>query len=549
MNLEYFKKFSSYQLEQNNNKNVWLYTRVSSKEQFESNGSIKNQKNAAEALARSQNFEITNTFGGTYESAKGDFTRKEFKRLISEVKKAKQKPFAIMIYKMSRFSRTGASAIGLVSELINVHGVHLIEVSTNKDTTTPRGELEIIESLQYARKENIERLESTIPGMITFLRNGNWLGKAPRGYDHYGKRVKKSDFYSGVQRLEINKEGKLLKNAWRWKLNGLPDYEIMKKLRTQGLFIKKQSLSAMWRNAFYCGINTNSLLKGDVVKGNWKALVSLEDFRTINDRLDGNSNTGYNKTKFPPDRPLQPHLFCGQCGTKMTGYKAKKRYDYYKCQNTSCTTKDMNAKSSQKSLRPGLNELFEDYLSQFCLSRKYIEAFKAQMRLTITDRNKESLELERSLNAQLEVLKTQLDGIERRYVVEGMDRGLYEKYKAEFEGKIEAVNTEKAKMGISISNLDEKIEKCIEVTQNLSNYWKHSGIENKIAVQKLVFPKGIVIDPKKRQYRTSEVNSIFTLVSSIVFGEGGKMKNASPKLDDASRFVAGAGLEPATFGL
>ena len=158
MSLDYFKKFSSYKEEQNTNKNVWLYTRVSSKEQFETNGSIKNQKTAAAVLATNKSYEITNTFGGTYESAKGDFTRKEFKRLISEVKKAKQKPFAIMIYKMSRFSRTGASAIGLVSELINVHGVHLIEVSTNKDTTTPRGEHEIIESLQYARKENIERL-------------------------------------------------------------------------------------------------------------------------------------------------------------------------------------------------------------------------------------------------------------------------------------------------------------------------------------------------------------------------------------------------------
>lgn len=81
------------------------------------------------------------------------------------------------------------------------------------------------------------------------------------------------------------------------------------------------------------------------------------------------------------------------------------------------------------------------------------------------------------------------------------------------------------------------IDKCIEVTQNISDYWKHGSIENKIRIQKLVFPSGIVIDPKKREYRTTKVNSIFTLISCITMGKGAKTKNASSKLDDASRSV------------
>ncbi|WP_417364476.1 recombinase family protein [Galbibacter sp.] len=548
MELDYFKKYSSYKEEQNNNKNVWLYTRVSSKDQFETNGSIENQKNAANLLAQNK-YVITKTFGGTYESAKGDFTRKEFNRLISEVKKAKHKPFAILIYKMSRFSRTGGSAIGLVNKLINVHGVHLIEVSTNKDTTTPRGEYEIIESLQYARKENIERLEYTIPGMIAFLKKGNWLGKAPRGYDHYGDRVKNIEFKAESQKLEINYEGRLLKKAWKWKLKDIPDYKICKKLEALELIISKQSLSEMWRKPFYCGINTNSLLKGEAIKGNWKSIVSKEDFRIINDRLDGNRNTGYTKSKFCEDRPLQSDLYCGNCGTKMTGYKAKKKYDYYKCQNKSCTCRDMNAKSSKKSLRTGLNDLFEDYLSQYCLDRKFVEVFKAQMKLIIADKNKESIELESSLNKQLKELGVQKDNLERKYAFDNLKPELFDKFDKELTGKIEALNVEKSKLGISISNLNKKIEKCVEVTQNISDYWKHGSIENKVRVQKLVFPSGIVIDPKNLQYRTSEVNSVFSVISSIVIGKGAKSKNASSNLDDASRLVAGTGLEPVTFGL
>ena len=46
------------------------------------------------------------------------------------------------------------------------------------------------------KKENSNRLKVTIPGLIAFIKKGNWLGKAPRGYDHYGKRVKKLEFQS-----------------------------------------------------------------------------------------------------------------------------------------------------------------------------------------------------------------------------------------------------------------------------------------------------------------------------------------------------------------
>ena len=548
-NLNYFKKYSSYTEEINDNKNVWLYSRVSSKSQFDTNSSIDNQTRTASLYAAEKQLSITEIFGGTYESAKGDFTRKEFKRLISEVKKAKNKPYAIMIYKMSRFSRTGANAIGLVSELINVHKVHLIEVCSGKDTTTPRGELEIIESLQYARKENIERLEITIPGLTSYVRNGNWLGTAPRGYDHYGPRVKNAEFISGNQRLEINEEGKLIKKAWKWKAQGIADYEIRKKLDSHGFKISKQSMSAMWRNPFYCGIQTNKLLKGDIVEGNWKPLVSREDFQKINEILDGKTNTGYAQSKINDGRPLQSHLHCGLCGTKMTGYKAKKKYDYYKCQNKSCICKDLNANSSSKSIKSGLNDLFEDYLSQFTLDSKHVEAFKAQMKLTISDRNKESIELETSLNNQLENLNKKLDGLERKYALEGLDVKLYQKFRDEIENEKGEKIREKANLSLKISNLDKKIEKCSKVTQNISKYWKSSSTDIKIRIQKLVFPSGIVIDPKKRQYRTSEINSVFSLISSISKDSEDKIKNPSTNNVDGSSLVAGTGLEPVTFGL
>ena len=211
MELKYFEKFmkkSSKEVEQNNA--VWTYTRVSSKDQ-EVNKSLRYQKDYAIKYASENNLEITECFGETYESAKGDFTRKEFTKLISRVKKSRKKPFAIMIYKMNRFSRSGGQGIALATELVHIYGVHLIEVSSGITTETQEGEYQILQKLLRARKENMERLEHTLPGLKRFAEEGNYLGRAPLGYNLYGTKVRDFNLRATEQRMEINEDGILLK--------------------------------------------------------------------------------------------------------------------------------------------------------------------------------------------------------------------------------------------------------------------------------------------------------------------------------------------------
>jgi DNA invertase Pin-like site-specific DNA recombinase len=143
MGLEQFKAFAKgYEKKENQNKAVWIYTRVSSKDQ-EANKSLRNQEESAMRLAAERNFLVTNKFGGTYESASGDFTRKEFTKLFNEVKAAKNKPYAILLNTISRFSRTGGSGISLAHQLVDQLGVNLIEIVSGKSTETEDGKLEI----------------------------------------------------------------------------------------------------------------------------------------------------------------------------------------------------------------------------------------------------------------------------------------------------------------------------------------------------------------------------------------------------------------------
>jgi len=53
--------------------------------------------------------------------------------------------------------------------------------------------------------------------------------------------------------------------------------------------------------------------------------------------------------------------------------------------------------------------------------------------------------------------------------------------------------------------------KALSFIQNISKYWLSTSVLNKERIQKLLFPQGLILDVEKRQYLTSEVNTLFML--------------------------------------
>ena len=77
--LQEFKRFSPDQKSIGHNKNAIIYTRVSTKEQADTNTSLETQKKYCENYAKANGFNVVGYFGGTHESAKSD-DRKELDR-------------------------------------------------------------------------------------------------------------------------------------------------------------------------------------------------------------------------------------------------------------------------------------------------------------------------------------------------------------------------------------------------------------------------------------------------------------------------------------
>jgi site-specific DNA recombinase len=548
MSLEMFNSFiKGYDKNVKVNKDVWIYTRVSSKDQ-ESNKSLQNQLDSANRLIQEKQFVASKIFGGTYESASGDFTRKEFKKLFDAIRESKNRPYAIILNTINRFSRTGGGGVSLAYELVEKLGVHLIEVTTKKSTETEDGKLEIYRGLIHAKQENIDRLKITIPGMKKFLEEGNWLGRVPRGYDHYGPRVKGGK-YSEVQKITLNSEGKTLQQAWQGKLQGERDFIIEDKLTSLGLKkLNKQFLSQMWRNPFYCGVCSQKMLDGKVVKGNWEKMVSEDDFLTVQQILKGNRQ-GYKQDKANPERPLNAFICCSKCGGKLAGYEVKKKKKhYYKCQT--CIGISINANTTIKAKGDGAHDLFVKLLNDYTLKDSMKVLYKTQLKLTYDTLNKESSNESQGLKKELEKQRELLMNLERRYATDiDFDKEVYRSMKSDFMKKINELNVEIGKCETKISNLDKYIEVSELVAKNISKHWCSESLETKRRVQELVFKGGLSLDVKNRTYLTKEVNYVFELNAELT-GSTEAINDKRQLISQLpSSLVAGTRLERATFGL
>ncbi len=532
---------------------VWIYTRVSSKDQF-SNRSLAEQKKAAKKYAAEQGYIIPDDgeFGHTYESAKNDFSREEFSRLIDRIKKAKHKPHAILVYIISRFSRT-VKSISIVENLVEHYGVHLIETQSGISTETEDGRIRIYEKLLEARKENISRLKSTKPSLIAFLQDGYWLGNVPIGYTRSGKRTKNN--YSDEQIIKLNEVGILLKQAWKWKLLGVRDYVIISKLSASGLNISKQKLSGMWRNPFYCGINCNKMLN-EPVAGKWEKMVTVDDFMAVQ-TLTGKFKSGYKQEKEHPDHCLANVILCPVCEQHLlVPYYRKKRNKkdgreyslaYYKCNY--CKGGNCNANTTPRSKDKGVHNYFENLLNYFELKSDDLDILRLQIDKLVSAYFDSSIVDENRLNQDLSKVEDNLKTVRIRWALKEIEKDVYDVAIQNLEMTKNEILVNLNKTGVKLSNQEKEIKKILKFIQNLQQAWVSGSLSIKRTVQKLMFPEGLVIDRKNDCYRTNRINKVFELIASKSVYCEQKIKGLNLKIQNESLVVAGVGLEPTTFGL
>ena len=208
----------------------------------------------------------------------------------------------------------------------------------------------------------------------------------------------------------------------------------------------------------------------------------------------------------------------------------------YKCNTKGCRN---NQRADE------LHESFEEILKYFSVSEKYIEPLKHKIRNQFNKLNEASNDKKKKLTSSLTTIENKIEKTNLKFIEDKIDETVYNTYLTKFKKEKEEVLKELENPFIKLSNLEKFTKYTIKITRNLLNIWKSADFNEKVSLQNVIFPEGILYNREKGIYRTLRVNTLFS-VNHLLSGEyNDKKQSGKLILNKNSAFVPEAGLEPA----
>ncbi|MEY3819894.1 MAG: hypothetical protein RL337_75 [Bacteroidota bacterium] len=497
-----------------------VYTRVSSQEQAENNGSLEVQLKYCNNYAKTNSIQIKEYFGGSYESAKTD-GRKEFLRMIEYVKKHKNISY-IIVFNYDRFSRTGAAA-SHISEELSRQGVTVKSVTQDIDTSTAIGRLQ--ENFFHLLNNFDNRLKSdrTIINTKEVMLKGYWPYQTPLGYLNL-KPKHRACFHEYV----ITESGKHLRKGYQMLTERKYFYyEIVDYLIQRGVEISTKNFRNVFSNPFYAGYVTGSLVGGKLIEGKHPKLIDLKTFLAAQDVLNNNPFVGVAKVFRHDEVPLKIFVKDEVSGKPFTGYTARGNW-YYK-------TKDAAIPVNVSSKL--LNGLFVNLLSKYeynpTLKKKFEAILTSELKSRLSGKASDKTLLKKKI-AEKQGL---LEKAELKYISDQITEDIYNKHAEQLRSEIGVLSKGIDSATLSSSNIEKVVKNCLAISQNLSQAWISADYEKKQHLQKMVFPEGIMYNKQNGVVRTSKVNLIFNEIPLLVSLCAEKEKGDSVKNRLKSNYV------------
>ena len=508
--------------------NCVIYTRVSTREQALHNMSLETQLKACEMYASKYGLTVCGSFGGTYESAKND-ERLHFKKMLAFVKSNKQKISSIIVYSVDRFSRSGANAIYIASEL-KKQGVSVIAVTQPADTNTASGRLQQHILFIFSEYDNELRRDKAVTGMREKVLRGGFIGRRPLGYD--------SIVSNGEKKLVPNEDADMIRKAFEWKATeGLTNEQILDRFCNYDFHTSKQTLSEILRNPFYCGVLTHKFLDGKVIEGRHEKIISKELFLKVNEILQENHHD-YKHAKESEPHPLRRFVKCGRCGTSFAGYVVQKKgIHYYKCAKKGCRC-NRNAQ--------GMHKLFVSLLQEFCLDERLITPLQYQWEATVQEFEENNVEQKIALQGQLTGLQKKIETFEERYGLGEIAKDIFDKFTSRYKAERDLLQQTLKGMQIPASNLSDYLERALRFASKIQKVWELGSYSVREKLQYLIFPEGIIYEREINRFRTVKTNLVFEQIRS--FSKSLEGYKTEPTRISASRSnkVGAIGFEPMT---
>lgn len=431
---------------------MFCYYRYSSSAQRDD--SIEQQRKEAQKYCKKKGYRIVKEFedraiSGTI------FERPGLQQMLIEAKR--ERPTALIVWKTDRLSRDRYDSARIKGQLES-YGVRTEYVA--EPMPEDESSRMIMESLYeaFAAQFILQHTKNVERGMRSNAEKAIYNGRRILGYKGVPQQPYQID--SDTAEIVVKIFSEYSKgNTMRGIANMLNDAGFK---TLQGYNFTEKTLWHILHNRSYIG----EYKWGDIIVPNgMPRLVSDELFYKVQEMMEENKHNGRGEAKEINklrgiDFWLTGHLYCGKCGTVMSGTsgtgKSGNLYYYYTCNNKKkhkCDKKSVKKESIEKIVTHILRECLNDTSLKLFISlevyRYYVQEYGADESLIIS-------------------LKKQINEIDKKLknIMKAIEDGIYD---AMLQSRIEELNEQKSRLCDELT-LQENLEKYSLKQEDILRY-------------------------------------------------------------------------------
>lgn len=454
-----------------------LYVRVSTDEQADRGYSQRDQEERLKKYCASHSIKIRNTIYEDH-SAK-TFNRPEWKSLLVNLKKHKNRIDILLFTKWDRFSRNTGDAYQMISTLRKL-GVDPQAIEQPLDLSVPENKMMLAFYLAIPEVENDRRALNVICGMRRARKEGRYMGTAPVGY------INKS-YDDGTKYIAPHEpHASILKWAFQELANGTFNVMQIYKEATRRGFKKSRSLFHFaMRNPIYCGKIFLPAYKEEAsqfIKALHEPIISEELFDQAQAVLDGRSRDYKPKLVGETKFPLRGFILCPSCRKLLTASTSKGRniyYSYYHCISP-CKSR-YAAETVNIAL---LNEL-KKYMPRQEIMRLYAMTISENFHYLTGSMQREKSQIK----SEIADMETKLANARRLIAGGQIDEDDFRELKSEYVTGINQLEKKLITLQVDAANIDDLLEQGIENLLKLDETYQRGELYEKRKLIAAVYPK------------------------------------------------------------
>ena len=521
-----------------------IYTRVSSEEQVD-NMSLGNQEDSCrDFVARQQgDLKVDRVFTEEGESAKSA-DRTKLKEMLEYCRENKHKVGHVVVYKLDRFARSVQDHMALQAILKKMDIILWSATEPIGETTTGKLMEHVLAS--FAQFDNDVRSERCRAGMKARALEGCWVVNAPIGYTNHKDELKRPTLKLGTE-ATVKAIRKFFDEyaTGKYRQDEAPQVAKDCGIRTaSGGLLSRTGAIGMLNNPVYAGSVKCNLTDNRSVKGLHPAIISEEQFRAVQDILNGRRRNYTKPSRFKLLYPLKRFLVCGQCGRPLAGSAptggSGNRHAAYHCPK--CTIKrngkrvSIDKEKAHKDFAERLDSLVPTDWALKVFKEIVIRRWDKEFRDVQEERrniDKQLKKLEDRRNSLFDVLG---DG-------EITDKKEFNRQIQRLEIQQETLEGERDQIKDTEVDKRKIINEAVYFMAHAGEIWRSATAENKVLFQKLVYEHGLPLYPDLN-LGTSRVSVIYEQITVV---EQELETNMAELPIENSAMVRPEGFEPPTF--